>query len=706
MALEFSIEIDDKGTPKLKKFQKETKNTASASEIASKAIAGIGAGLAAAGAAAGVAGGALFSLTKEIAGTRDRITKMGRELGVTTEFLSGMGHAAQLGGADLGTVEKALGKLSKTALDADSGLMTAKRAFSDLGIEVKDANGVMKSNDELLFEIADKFKEMPDGVIKAAKAQEIFGRSGKQLINTLNQGSDALREQIGEAEALGVAFSQEAGEQAEAFNDALLRLETSAKGSLAPIGEELIPVMTRAFGELQTAVEIGGPAMIQIFELLKPAIEGTLDLIVDTAQGWAQITKEVADALDMTKEFDAIAESVTDEEVKRLEKIMDAKKKAREEDEKATEKASKQAEKIAQQRELEAQRRAQESQKRKNKAKENEAKELERLAQEELRLQEKLLEEIATKFEEEQKKKEEAAQQAAQNRAEVEREITLLLMTETERRKFLLEEEYNKRAEVIGRTIELEKARANELAELEREQAQRRQEDLIAQFENIGQITSNVSSTLANITQAEQNQINQDFDNRKRKVEEFYQAQLKGAEGNAAKTEAIQRTRDEKLRQLDLKRERDLQASAKRTASARKRAAQLEAVVNTAAAVTKALPNIPLSIAVGLQGASQIALIESQQFFKGGMTDEGQQMISVGENGREFVVSAGGTRQAGEAALEDINNGRLEDAANRLLSQSGSSRGGMTININGGVIDEQFMENSLIPKLKEFERRI
>ncbi len=110
MALEFSIEIDDNGTPKLRKFQKETKKTGSVSKSASKAIGAIGVGLAAAGAAAAVAGGALFGLTKGVAESRDKITKLGRELGLSTEFLSGMGHAAQLGGSDLKTVNKAFSK--------------------------------------------------------------------------------------------------------------------------------------------------------------------------------------------------------------------------------------------------------------------------------------------------------------------------------------------------------------------------------------------------------------------------------------------------------------------------------------------------------------------------------------------------------------------------------------------------------------------
>jgi hypothetical protein len=278
-------------------------------------------------------------------------------------------------------------------------------------------------------------------------------------------------------------------------------------------------------------------------------------------------------------------------------------------------------------------------------------------------------------------------------------------MDEFERKKFLIEEEFKAREAIVGKTIELETAKSQQLAALEAEQNERRKQNLISQFDNISQITSNVSGALTAITQAEQNNINRAFEERGQKVEDFYNKQIKEAEGNADQQEKLQRERDEKLRRLDEKREKDLQRAAKRTAEARKRAAQLETAVNTAAAVTKALPNIPLSIAVGLQGAAQLAFIETQQFFKGGMTEGNQQMISVGENGPEFVVSSGGTRAAGEAALEDINNGRLEDAANKLTNKSNGSGGGLTLNLNGGIIDEQFLENTLLPKLRQFERR-
>ena len=334
------------------------------------------------------------------------------------------------------------------------------------------------------------------------------------------------------------------------------------------------------------------------------------------------------------------------------------------------------------------------------------AKESKRLREQELK-EAKEAAEALTKFEAEQAE-EQLRNEAEWNQMvqELEAEITFNLMSESDKRKHIINQEFENRKQVIGETTELVKLKEQELAALQAEQDQVSRDKLAGRFEEIGQFASITSDTLNSLFQREQNNINNSFDERKAKTEEEFKNKLKLVEGDAAKTEEIAKQRDEKLRALDVKREKQLAASAKKTAEARKRAAQLEAVVNTAAAVTKALPNIPLAVAIGIQGAAQVSLIESQKFFKGGMTDAGQQNISVGENGREFVVSAGGTRQAGEGALEDINNGRLEDAANKLLSNSGRSSGGLTLQINGGIVDEQFMNDILIPKLMEYERRL
>ena len=109
-----------------------------------------------------------------------------------------------------------------------------------------------------------------------------------------------------------------------------------------------------------------------------------------------------------------------------------------------------------------------------------------------------------------------------------------------------------------------------------------------------------------------------------------------------------------------------------------KRAAQLEAIVNTASAVTEALPNIPLSIAMGALGAIQIAKIESAAFAKG--TDQ--------------VITQPTLALMGEKGAEHVQVTPLNPTM-----QQNSPKGGTTVNISGGVIDDDFIRNELIPAL-------
>lgn len=74
----------------------------------------------------------------------------------------------------------------------------------------------------------------------------------------------------------------------------------------------------------------------------------------------------------------------------------------------------------------------------------------------------------------------------------------------------------------------------------------------------------------------------------------------------------------------------------KKYAQKEKEIAIIQSIINTALAVTGALPNIPLSIAVGAAGAIQTALIASQQFARGTSFAPGG-MALVGEQGPEIV---------------------------------------------------------------------
>lgn len=79
-----------------------------------------------------------------------------------------------------------------------------------------------------------------------------------------------------------------------------------------------------------------------------------------------------------------------------------------------------------------------------------------------------------------------------------------------------------------------------------------------------------------------------------------------------------------------------------------------EALANTAVAFTKALPNIPLAIAVGVLGAAQVATIAAQQFAQGGFTSG--KTVSVGEGGQEFIKPPAGSQVFTNAQSRQMSN--------------------------------------------------
>lgn len=91
--------------------------------------------------------------------------------------------------------------------------------------------------------------------------------------------------------------------------------------------------------------------------------------------------------------------------------------------------------------------------------------------------------------------------------------------------------------------------------------------------------------------------------------------------------------------QLDADLEKKKTEIAKKQAKRDKAQSIFSAIISTAAAISQALPNIPLSIIAGIMGAAQIAVIASQplpEYAKGGLTD-GAKMYIAGEAGQEWI---------------------------------------------------------------------
>jgi len=224
--------IDGKNTGASKAIKEVDGQLGSLSATAKKAGAAI---------AAAISVGAITSWVKASIDAADANRKSAQSAGLAVEEYTALQYAAKLAGVEAGSLNSAMARLNRTIAEAAVGGNNQEAAFTRIGIAVRDSAGNLKTGDVILAEIADRFKELPDGVQKSAIAMELFGRSGTQLIPLLNGGADGLADFRKEAEALGLVMSDTQAAQAEVFNDNLTRLGEASSGAANRVAGELLP---------------------------------------------------------------------------------------------------------------------------------------------------------------------------------------------------------------------------------------------------------------------------------------------------------------------------------------------------------------------------------------------------------------------------------------------------------------------------------
>lgn len=233
------------------------------------------------GVAVSVAG--LTAMVKSAIDTGDALDEMSQRVGVSVETLSVWKPAAEQSGVSGESFEKGLRKLSTTMLEAATGSEDAARNFAAVGVEFKNQDGTLRATDQVLLDLAERFKAMPDGAEKTALAVQLFGKSGAELIPFLNQGRDGINELAAEMQALGVQMSSETAAQAGNFNDALDKLHLATKSIGNQIIASLLPALNDMAGGMVESAKQGGT--------LRTILDGVVLVLKTLALGAATVGK-------------------------------------------------------------------------------------------------------------------------------------------------------------------------------------------------------------------------------------------------------------------------------------------------------------------------------------------------------------------------------------------------------------------------------
>ncbi len=211
----------------------------------------VGVGMTAVG--GGIVGG-LMAMTKQAATYGDEIAKASKKTGMTTEDISRLRYAAERSGVGFGGLESALARMARSASEAAGGAEMYSEAYDRLGVSVTDANGELKGGEQLFREVAEGLKNVDNATERAALAQEIFGRSGAQLLPLLNEGEAGIKKLGDRAEELGMVLSGKAAKDSERFNDALEDLKDTGTTIAMTLGQTLMPTIAEIAEKVSEAV--------------------------------------------------------------------------------------------------------------------------------------------------------------------------------------------------------------------------------------------------------------------------------------------------------------------------------------------------------------------------------------------------------------------------------------------------------------------
>jgi len=207
----------------------------------------------AAGALAAVVA-AIGAVVKKQLALIDSTAKTSDQIGIATEQLAGLRHAAELTGAGADKLDAGLEVMSKRLGEAAQGSGEAASAIKAMGLDVDKL--VRMSPDEAFKTIADAMQGMSSQAERNAAASDLFSRANQKLVNTLALGRKGLDEATKEAVQFGTAISRVEAAKVEAANDAFTRMSAALSGAakqltiaLAPLIEAVVESLTDAIGE-------------------------------------------------------------------------------------------------------------------------------------------------------------------------------------------------------------------------------------------------------------------------------------------------------------------------------------------------------------------------------------------------------------------------------------------------------------------------
>src|SRR6185369_9112317 len=185
--------------------------------------------------------------------SQNALFELSERTGVAATELAALRGIARQSGTDMDSVATGVQKLDKAMLAAaTTGKGPAADAFQRLGIEVLGANGQLRSGEEVMKEVGERLAAMGNQTQAVAFAQEIFGKSGANLLPFLRQ--------LAESSDLVTKRTEEEIRAAHEFSVELAKLKQNSQEASETLVGKMVPALNELLETLNKTQGFSGKA--------------------------------------------------------------------------------------------------------------------------------------------------------------------------------------------------------------------------------------------------------------------------------------------------------------------------------------------------------------------------------------------------------------------------------------------------------------
>lgn len=186
-------------------------------------------------------------MVEEVIELGDALEAQAAQTGLSTDVLQEWRFIAERGNVDADALVGAMSRLQRQAA-------SSPKELRKLGVTLRGANGQVRSASELFRDTGLAIAGIEDPAQRAARAQAIFGRSGRQLLPIFAGGAAGIDEMMQRFDELGGGLSEDVVAGAAAADDALVDFRLSVTSLKGVLASSVLPIISDFIGGIASTV--------------------------------------------------------------------------------------------------------------------------------------------------------------------------------------------------------------------------------------------------------------------------------------------------------------------------------------------------------------------------------------------------------------------------------------------------------------------